>query len=98
MNPVCAPGLTMERSQLERLRAPQMKRLDVLENEHPDLHAWDPLPLLCPGTICSVYDDDGKPLYFDADHLSGHGNRVLAPSFTDVVLQIWRNTRGDVAP
>ncbi|MGB7192791.1 MAG: acyltransferase family protein [Collimonas pratensis] len=91
MNPICAPGLTMERSQLERLRVPQMKLLDLLKREYPGLTVWDPFPLLCPGQICSAYDNSGQPLYFDSNHLSGHGNRVLASSFTDAVLSIWRN-------
>lgn len=90
MNPVCAPGLTMARGQLERLRAPQMRLLEQLQRDYPDLTVWDPLPLLCPGPTCSAYDANGQPLYFDADHLSGHGNRVLEPSFTQTVLRIWR--------
>ncbi|MCA1323737.1 acyltransferase family protein [Herbaspirillum sp. alder98] len=90
MNPVCTPGLTMERAQLERLRAPQMRLLNGLQGDYPDLTVWDPFPLLCPGATCSAYDASGKPLYFDSNHLSGHGNRVLAPSFTKVVLGIWK--------
>nr|WP_246207830.1 SGNH hydrolase domain-containing protein [Pseudomonas karstica] len=92
MNPVCAPGLTMERTQLERLRAPQMSLLDLLKRKHPALTVWDPLPLLCPGQTCSAYDDSGAPLYFDSNHLSGHGNRILEPSLTQALLAIWRNT------
>lgn len=92
MNPVCAPGLSMQRSQLERMRAPQMRLLDQLKTEYPALNVWDPLPLLCPGQICSAYDANMKPLYFDSNHLSGHGNRVLEPSFSATVLAIWRAT------
>ncbi|MFN3357622.1 MAG: acyltransferase family protein [Pseudomonas sp.] len=92
MNPVCAPGLTMAREQLERLRAPQMGVLLALQSRYPALHVWDPLPLLCPGRICSAYDANGKPLFFDSNHLSGHGNRVLEPSFSATLLKIWRAT------
>ncbi|RUL79788.1 acyltransferase family protein [Dyella choica] len=88
MNPICKPGLMVERYRLEQLRAPQMALLKTLEHQHPDLHVWDPLPLLCPGTICSAFDH-GKPLYLDDNHLSGYGNRVLAPSFMQAVLAIW---------
>lgn len=95
MNPVCAPGLTMERSQLERLRAPQMELLNALQRDHPDLIVWDPLPFLCPGPTCSAYDGTGKPLYFDSDHLSGHGNRLLEPSFTELVLTTILRDGGD---
>lgn len=90
MNPVCAPGLTMARAQLERLRAPQMELLASLAREYPRLHIWDPFPLLCPAATCSAYDQDGKPLFADADHLSGHGNRVLTPSFTQTLVSLWR--------
>lgn len=88
MNPICALGMTMERQQLEQLRAPQMKLLKKLQLSHPFLHVWDPLPILCPGTVCSAYDN-GKPLYFDSDHRSGHGNRVLSPSFITTIRAIW---------
>jgi peptidoglycan/LPS O-acetylase OafA/YrhL len=89
-NPVCAPGLTVERSRIQQLRAPQLELVTSLQREHPGLRVWDPLPILCPGTTCSAYDASGDPLYFDADHLSGHGNRVLEPSFSDTILAIWR--------
>ena len=89
MNPVCAPGLTMQREQLERLRAPQLKLLQQLTAAYPGLRVWDPLPPLCPGSTCSAYDDDAKPLFFDSNHLSGHGNRVLEPAFTEALLKLW---------
>ena len=88
-NPICSPGLTVERYRLEQLRAPQMALLDQLQAEHPDLVVWDPFPVLCPAAICSAYDKDGKPLFFDSNHLSGQGNRVLEPSFTKTLLSIW---------
>lgn len=88
-NPICLPGLTVERYRLEQLRAPQMALLDKLKAEHPDLVVWDPFPVLCPAAICSAYDKDGKPLFFDSNHLSGQGNRVLEPSFTKTLLNIW---------
>ncbi|QHF47594.1 acyltransferase [Pseudomonas sp. S35] len=88
-NPVCAPGLTMARYQLNRLRAPQMQLLEQLQARYQALHVWDPLPLLCPGPVCSAYDTNDKPLFFDSNHLSGHGNRVLEPSFSAALLKIW---------
>lgn len=94
MNPVCAPGLTMARQQLENLRAPQLQTLQQLQHEFPGLEVWDPLPLLCPGATCSAYDDNGEPLFSDTDHLSGHGNRVLEPAFTKRIMSIWQDTAG----
>nr|WP_268794352.1 SGNH hydrolase domain-containing protein [Pseudomonas avellanae] len=93
MNPVCSPGLEIDRAQIERLRAPQMKLLELLERDNPNLTVWDPLPLLCPTPTCSAFDDNGKPLFFDSNHLSGHGNRVLTPSFTQVLLTIWESSQ-----
>ncbi|PRA32191.1 acyltransferase family protein [Pseudomonas poae] len=90
INPVCAPGMTLQRDQFERLRAPQMQLLQRLSTEYPALHVWDPLPLLCPDATCSAYDQNAKPLYFDSNHLSGHGNRVLEPDFTQTLLRIWK--------
>lgn len=89
MNPVCSQGMTVGRELLLRLREAQMKLLAVLTREHPGLTVWDPFPLLCPGTQCSAFDPLGKPLFFDSNHLSGNGNRVLEPSFTQVLLHIW---------
>lgn len=92
MNPVCAQGLTMPRDQLERLRAPQMQLLALLTREYPNLTVWDPFAILCPGPACSAYDANGLPLFFDSNHLSGHGNRVLEPSFTQTVLSMWKRS------
>ena len=38
------------------------------------------LPGAGAGTICGAYDGT-TPLFFDGDHLSGAGNRRLAPAF-----------------
>ena len=92
MNPVCAPGLSAPREQLETLRVQQMQQLRELRRDYLNLTVWDPFALLCPGAICSAFDRDGQPLYFDADHLSGHGNRVLAPDFIRLLLQVWGQT------
>ena len=46
---------------------------------------WDPMPVLCDDALCPA-QRDGRPLFFDGDHLSAHGNRVLLPS-QQVVLQ-----------
>ena len=47
---------------------------------------WDPMPVLCDDALCPA-QRDGRPLFFDGDHLSAHGNRVLLPSLQQVVLQ-----------
>lgn len=85
MNPACAGGLQMARADLERLRAPQMALLVDLAARYPSLTVWDPLPLLCGPEVCSAVED-GQPLFFDNDHLSGHGNRVLLPHFRQLLI------------
>ena len=53
---------------------------------NPAINIWDPFPVLCPGETCSAVVD-GKPLFFDGDHLSAHGNRVLYPGFRDALMR-----------
>ena len=84
-NPGCAGGLTMRRADLEMLRAPQMALLADLAMRYRSLTVWDPLPQLCGPQTCSAVED-GEPLFFDNDHLSGHGNRVLLPSFRQMLI------------
>ncbi len=79
-NPICAGGFVLERSFLEAHRQPTMDALAQLKRLHPALEIWDPFPELCPANTCSAFDE-GRPLFFDGDHLSGHGNRVLVPAF-----------------
>jgi len=92
MNPICAPGLSVPRTQLQALRTGQLAQLTELRQDYPMLTVWDPFPLLCPGETCSAFDAEGLPLYFDADHLSGHGNRVLAGDFIQLLLRVWAPT------
>ena len=48
----------------------------------------DPLPLLCDGEKCSG-TRNGQPIYFDDDHLSESGNKLLRPMF-EAVFQAGR--------
>ncbi|RYD16969.1 MAG: acyltransferase [Lysobacteraceae bacterium] len=80
-NPICAPGLTIPRKDIERYRAPVLESFSRLAARMPAISIWDPLPELCPGSTCGA-SMQGKPLYFDGDHLSAYGNRLLLPSFT----------------
>jgi hypothetical protein len=88
MNPICLPGLSVNREFLLRLRQPVMDSLRILKSRHKNLSVWDPFFVLCKNENCSAYDGD-KPLFFDGDHLSGHGNRILTPSFRNKILDIW---------
>ncbi|MCL7713618.1 acyltransferase family protein [Stenotrophomonas mori] len=84
-NPICSRGMTLPRAEMDALREPALSALQEIAAALPGASLWDPLPVLCPGSTC-LPDDDGKPLYFDGDHLSGYGNRVLLPSFRDHLM------------
>lgn len=83
-NPVCAPGQSVARAEIESLRMPVLQAMSDLVARLPLSTVWDPLPMLCTGEVCSSYQGD-KPLFFDGDHLSGFGNQVLEPSFARLV-------------
>jgi peptidoglycan/LPS O-acetylase OafA/YrhL len=87
MNPVCAPGFDIARDELVKIDAPVLNSLRLLKQQYPDLVVWDPFPILCPEERCSVFRH-GKPLYFDQDHLSGHGNQLLVESFSGLLGEI----------
>jgi len=90
MNPICAPGLTMSRSDIEAYRRPVMDAFAAISSEIPEVSVWDPLPTLCPSETC-VVSDQGKPIYFDGDHLSDYGSRMLLPSFREFMARVTAN-------
>ena len=83
-NPICRGGITQPRADLQALRAPILASLQALAAAHPAISIWDPFPVLCPGDTCSAVVD-GKPLFFDGDHLSAQGNSVLYPAFLEAL-------------
>ncbi len=85
-NPICRGGIVQPRADLEALRGPMLASMRELAAASPAISIWDPFPLLCPDETCSAVVD-GKPLFFDGDHLSAHGNMVLYPAFRDALLR-----------
>lgn len=92
-NPACKDGLTMDRRELEKLRAPVLESYRRIAAQVPGIGVWDPMPVLCPGTECGV-SAQGRPLFFDGDHISGHGNQVLVPSFLAHLVSLDRAGAG----
>ena len=80
MNPACSSGTEISRAQLEQHRRPVLAFAEKLKERVPGFTTWDPFPVLCPGTTCSMFKD-GKPLLFDGDHVSGVANRLLLADF-----------------
>ncbi|WP_241092837.1 acyltransferase family protein [Xanthomonas bonasiae] len=80
-NAICARGTQIQRDTMERYRAPVLQSLQRIAARLPHASVWDPLPVLCEPQRCAGMRD-GHPLFFDADHLSGYGNRLLLPGFT----------------
>jgi Predicted acyltransferases len=89
MNPVGANGLAVSRAFLEEMRKPVMRSISALRGGDKSLYVWDPFPILCKDETFSAYDHRGEPLFWDGDHLSGNGNRVLAPSFESFLVALW---------
>lgn len=79
-NPVCAPGFSLPREELQAYRQPVLNGFAEIARHLPGVHVWDPFPLLCPEPECSAWHN-GLPLFLDGDHLSGYGNQLLLPHF-----------------
>jgi len=91
-NAVCAPGFNMSREDLEKLRTPILAAMTELTAKNSKISIWDPFPLLCPDQTCTSFRD-GKPLFFDADHLSGFGNDLLYGNFSKNTLALMGSTQ-----
>jgi hypothetical protein len=79
-NPVCKPGFSVPRSELEAIRAPVVRATARVAMAQRNVVVWDPFPVLCPGSKCHAFRH-GKPIVVDADHLSAYANELLYPSF-----------------
>ena len=86
-NPICSRGFNETREFMESFRKPTFESLTIIKDKLSNVTVWDPLQVLCTNEKCSAYDGD-LPLYFDGDHLSGHGNRLLYPSFKQHILSL----------
>ena len=45
-----------------------------------DIEALDPIPYLCNNGRC-IAELQGRPIYYDGDHMSEYGNKLLTPLF-----------------
>jgi len=88
INPICSRGIVESRAFEERLRAPVLAAMHRVCAQFQDCSIYDPLPQLCDADHCSARAQNGRPLFFDADHLSRYGNEVLYPSFRAQLVAI----------
>ena len=89
-NPICAGGLTMPRGEALARRRHVMDAMTSLASRYPALAVWDPFPVLCPADPCRAMDRADRPLFFDGDHLSGHGNDLVYPGMRDAIVSARR--------
>ena len=85
-NPICEQGISMPKAELVQLRTPILEQMHVLEKQLPQIYLWDPFEILCPEQTCNAMRN-GRPLFFDGDHLSNYGNLVLYPNFDNWLNQ-----------
>lgn len=90
INPFCREGFQVDRKLLEYVRKPVIDSMKKIAKTYSNIYLWDPFPVLCPEERCSAFHD-GRPLFFDGDHLSGLGNRFLYPAFERHLGEIWNS-------
>jgi len=91
-NPICSDGITSGRDDLISYRAPVVAAIEEVRTLLPGVYAWDPFPVLCPESPCRMMWE-GKPLFFDGDHISAYANRLLLPDFTKSMAALDRDAR-----
>lgn len=85
-NPICRFGDSIDLTYFHQYRQSSMNSLVKIKERFGHVLIWDPSLVLCDHEKCSLYKDN-KPLFFDADHLSGFGNQTIYPSFKSSVLE-----------
>jgi peptidoglycan/LPS O-acetylase OafA/YrhL len=83
MNPIAANGTSISYSKLKMIWQPVYDSIQELRTSFPEMTVWNPSAVLCKRDVFSAYDAQGKPIFWDGDHLSANGNRILAPSFRE---------------
>ena len=79
-NADCPDGLRELSLDQERSSAPVVDAIRKLAKVHPGMSVWDSLPALCDATHFNALRE-GRPRYFDGDHVSPYGNLALLPRF-----------------
>jgi hypothetical protein len=85
-NPVCL-GDTVSRQSFEALRAPILQVYQQFSQQIASVSVWDPAGIICDSTTCYQFRA-GRPLLFDDNHLSGHADALLLPSFLAFITKL----------
>jgi len=85
-NPACLAPREMAREEMEALRQPAVAAMQQV-SQRTGATVWDPLPLLCGDKSCAPRVD-GRPTFFDGDHITGYGTTVVWPSFQKFMCQV----------
>jgi len=85
-NPICIGKNQQAKIELERLRQPIVLTMQEQAKNNPAVLVWDPFAVLCPESSCQAVRD-GRPLFFDGDHLSNYGNWIIYPHFLNWLRQ-----------
>lgn len=85
LNPLCDAPRTVPRDVELQRAAPALAAEAEVRAADPQVVIWNAFDGLCPGSLCSMYDGHGHPLYLDQDHISGWGNQTLLPSFLALI-------------
>lgn len=86
-NPACEKGLEVSRRFLLERSIPQVEALERVVARVPGTSVWEVFHELCPDSTCYAVKA-GRPLFFDTDHLSGHGNKVVYGSLERHLLPL----------
>lgn len=92
-NPICLdPSVSdtrvIARDEFEKLRAPTLGVIEELHRSNPSIYVWDPVAWLCTVADCRTANAEGRPLFFDGDHISGYASAALVASFSERVKQV----------
>lgn len=84
-NPICTTPRYEPREALVERMKPAMEGIETVQRAVPGVVVLDVLTPLCPGNECSIFDQNGHPLFADQDHLSGWGNERVLPELKNAL-------------
>jgi hypothetical protein len=84
-NPVCSSGTTADRIEMDEYRAPIVNALLPQLAGMKNAIYYNTFDVLCHGERCPGIED-GKPYFFDADHITLYSNMLIYEDFASKFL------------